>query len=271
MCLISFAWNAHPEYTLVLAANRDEFHGRPSAPLAPWADAPGVIGGRDLREGGSWLALSAASRLAAVTNVREPHLAAAPHSRGELVKDFVSGSAAAAEQAARVHAAGDAYGPHNLLLWDGRQLVFVSNRNQAQPRPVQPGIHGISNGPYDAPWPKTQRLSASLGEWLSARGNAGTEDIEPLLEALADERGASDAELPQTGVGLEMERLLAPAFIRSERYGTRASTVLLIRRDGGATLFERSFGPDKKPLGEVRLELKLSAAGTEQNPEESKQ
>jgi len=128
---------------------------------------------------------------------------------------------------------------------------------------VQPGIHGISNGPYDAPWPKTQWLNARLGAWLSARSNADNEDIEPLLEALADEHGAGDAELPQTGVGLEMERLLAPAFIRGERYGTRAGSVLLIRRDGRATLFERSFGPDKKPLGDVRLELKLSAPGAD--------
>ena len=260
MCLISFAWNAHPDYVLALAANRDEFHGRPTAAAGPWADAPGVIGGRDLREGGSWLALSSSSRLAAVTNVREPHLAAAPRSRGALIKDFVTGQASAAEEAARVHAAGDAYGPHNLLLWDGAQLVFVSNRNLAQPRLVQPGIHGISNGPYDAPWPKTQRLNARLGDWLSALSNAANEDLEPLLEALSDEHGASDTELPQTGVGLEMERMLAPAFIRSERYGTRASTVLLVRRDGRATLFERSFGPDKQPLGDVRLELKLSAA-----------
>ncbi len=263
MCLISFAWNTHPDYVLALAANRDEFHGRPTTAAGPWADAPGVIGGRDLREGGSWLALSSASRLAAVTNVREPHLAAAPHSRGALIKDFVTGKASAAEEAVRVYAAGDAYGPHNLLLWDGARLVFVSNRNLAQPRPVQSGIHGISNGPYDAPWPKTQRLNARLGDWLSARSNAANEDLEPLLEALSDEHGAGDAELPQTGVGLEMERLLAPAFIRSERYGTRASTVLLIRRDGRATLFERSFGPDKQPLGDVRLELNLSAAGTD--------
>lgn len=262
MCLISFAWDAHPDYVLALAANRDEFHGRPTAPLARWADAPEVVGGRDLREGGSWLALSGKARLAAVTNVREPHLAAAPRSRGALVKDFAIGNVPATEEAARIHAAGDAYGPHNLLLWDGAQLVFVSNRNEARPRPVQPGIHGISNGPYDAPWPKTLKLSARLGDWLSAQSGTGDADITPLLQALADEHKAGDTELPQTGVGLEMERMLAPAFIRSERYGTRASTVLLIRRDGRATLFERSFGPDKQPLGDVCLELTLSAPGT---------
>ena len=262
MCLISFAWNAHPEYALVLAANRDEFHGRPSAALARWADTPGVAGGRDLREGGSWLALSEGGRLAAVTNVREPHQAAAPRSRGALVRDFVSGGETAMAQAARISAAGDAYGPHNLLLWDGAQLVFVSNRNQARPQAVQPGLHGVSNGPYDAPWPKARRLKARLGEWLSAPGQANPENLEPLLEALADENGAADGELPQTGVGLELERRLAPAFIRGDAYGTRASTVLLIRRDGRAVLFERSFGPDKKPLGDVRLELRLPAPTT---------
>lgn len=257
MCLISFAWNAHPRYWLALAANRDEFHGRPSAPLGYWADAPRVAGGRDLREGGGWLALSAAGRLAAVTNVREPYGAAAPRSRGALVRDFVTGDAAALEQAARISAAGDAYGPHNLLLWDGAQLLFLSNRNQARPRTVEPGLHGISNGPYDAPWPKTLRLNHHLGAWLDAQRGTPEEDIEPLLQALADEQGAADAELPQTGVGLDLERVLAPPFIRGLRYGTRASTVLLLRRDGSALLFERSYGPDKQALGDVRLELRL--------------
>ncbi len=261
MCLISFAWNTHPEYALALAANRDEFHERPSAALAPWPEAPGVIGGRDLREGGSWLALSAHARLAAVTNVREPQRAAAPRSRGALVRDFVTGSGPAGVYAAQIHAAGDAYGPHNLLLWDGSQLLFLSNRNGAQPRPVAPGIHGISNGPYDAPWPKTVRLNAQLAQWLAGPGAASDPDLEPLLQALADEHRPADAELPQTGVGAEMERLLAPAFIRGDRYGTRASSVLLLRHDGRALLFERSFGPDKRHLGDVRLELHLSGAG----------
>jgi uncharacterized protein with NRDE domain len=257
MCLISFAWNADPEYVLTLAANRDELHARPTAPLAQWPDTPGVIGGRDLREGGSWLALSDTPRLAAVTNVREPHAAAAPRSRGALVRDFVGGSSAAAEYAAQVHAAGDAYGPYNLLLWDGAQPVFVSNRHHQLPLPVTPGIHGISNGAYDAPWPKTRRLNDSLRQWLASQNPAAAPDLEPLLLALADEQGAADSELPQTGVSQELERMLAPAFIRGERYGTRASSILLVRNDGRALLFERSFDPDKKQLGDVRMELRL--------------
>ena len=258
MCLIAFAWNAHPDYVLALAANRDEFHGRPTAPLGEWADLPGVTGGRDLREGGGWLALHRDGRLAAVTNVREPHLAPAPHSRGELVKDFVAGHDGAAGYAARICAAGDAYGPHNSLLWDGRELTHASNRFEPPWRRIEPGVHGISNGPFDAPWPKTRRLAAVLGEWLRAQHGTAQPDLAPLLAALADEHGAEDQELPQTGVGLEMERLLAPSFIRGERYGTRASSVVLIRRDGRALLFERSFGPGKKQLGDVRLEVTLN-------------
>ncbi|MBW8777425.1 MAG: NRDE family protein, partial [Stenotrophomonas sp.] len=212
MCLIAFAWNTHPDYVLALAANRDEFHGRPTAPLNWWADTPGLAGGRDLREGGGWLALHKSGRLAAVTNVREPHLAPAPHSRGELVRDFAVGHDRAADYAARVAAAGDAYGPHNLLLWDGRALVHASNRFSPPWRDIAAGVHGISNGPFDAPWPKTRRLAAALGEWLRAQ-RGGEPVLAPLLDALADEHGAEDPELPQTGVGLEMERLLAPPFI----------------------------------------------------------
>ncbi len=175
------------------------------------------------------------------------------------MKDFVAGHDTAAEYAARICAAGDAYGPHNTLLWDGRELIHASNRFAPPWRRIAPGVHGISNGPFDAPWPKTRHLSAVLGEWLRGQRGAAWPEPTPLLEALADEHGAADAELPQTGVGLEMERLLAPAFIRGERYGTRASSVVLIRRDGRALLFERSFGPGKKPLGDARLEVVLKS------------
>ncbi len=122
---------------------------------------------------------------------------------------------------------------------------------------MTPGIHGISNGAYDAPWPKTRRLNDSLRQWLASQNPAAAPDLEPLLLALADEQGAADSELPQTGVSQELERMLAPAFIRGERYGTRASSILLVRNDGRALLFERSFDPDKKQLGDVRMELRL--------------
>lgn len=259
MCLIAFAWNTHPEFRLALAANRDEFHGRPTAPLQRWDGAPAVAGGRDLREGGGWLALNDNGRFAAVTNVREPRHDAAPRSRGALVRDYVTGDADAAEYAAAVSAAGDAYGPYNLLLGDGARLLFASNRPRPRWREMPAGVHAVSNGDIDAPWPKMRRLAAALERWLGQQP-AAEPDLEPLLRALADEQGAADAELPDTGVGLELERRLAPPFIHGAQYGTRASSVLLIRRDGRALLFERSFGPDKAPLGDRRVELRLPAS-----------
>ncbi|MDR3416631.1 MAG: NRDE family protein, partial [Nevskia sp.] len=203
-------------------------------------------------------ALHREGRFAAVTNVREPPLEQAPRSRGRLVRDFVLGAGSAAGYAADVVADGAAYSPYNLLLWDGAQLIRAGNREDPPGWEAVPaGLHGISNGPFDAPWPKTLRLRALLGEWLAAQ-HAGDPDIAPLLQALADEHRPADGELPDTGVGIDLERMLSATFIRGPQYGTRASTVLLVRRDGHALLFERAFGPDKNMLGDTRLELRLA-------------
>jgi uncharacterized protein with NRDE domain len=255
MCLIAFAWNAHPRYPLILVANRDEFHARPAAPLAPWADAPDVLGGRDLKEGGGWLALNRARpRLAAVTNVREPVVATAPRSRGALVRDYLRGNDCAVSFAELIRVDGNDYGPFNLLLWDGEDLIYATNRLKPRWETVPPGVYGLSNGGFDAPWPKASRLTAALRRWIAGVDAAGAAepDIEPLFAALADDAIAPDAELPNTGVGLEAERRLSPPFIRGSAYGTRAASVVLIDRAGQAVFIERSFGPDGV-LGETRL------------------
>lgn len=255
MCLIGLAWRMHPRYRLVLAANRDEFHERPTLPLAPWRDAPAVIGGRDALHGGGWLALRGA-RLAAVTNVRRPG-APQGRSRGALVAGFVRGDAPAqtALQALAVEAAD--YSPFNLLLHDGDTLAFASNLPDFAARPLAPGLHGISNGALDAPWPKTRILAGRLDAWLQAQpdapaGDAATPELSPLFEALADTAPAPDAALPDTGVGLERERFLSPAFIAHARYGTRASTVVLIGEDR-IEIVERRFGPEGVFEGETRI------------------
>jgi uncharacterized protein with NRDE domain len=254
MCLIAFAWNAHPRYPLILVANRDEFHARPTAPLAPWVDAPDVIGGRDLQEGGGWLALNRARpRLAAVTNVREPTVIPAPRSRGALVRDYLTGDDCAVSFAELIRVEGNDYGPFNLLLWDGEDLIYATNRLKPRWETVPSGVYGLSNGGFDAPWPKACRLTAALRSWISGVDAVGeTEpDFEPLFAALADDAIAADAELPNTGVGIEMERRLSPPFIRGSAYGTRASSVVLIDQGGHAVFVERSFGPDGT-LGETR-------------------
>ena len=148
MCLIAFAWNAHPDFPLVLVANRDEFHARPTAPLAPWTDAPDILGGRDLQAGGGWLALRRGQqRLAAVTNIREALPVLPQLSRGQLVRDYVSGDDCAVTFAEMRRVDGNDYGGFNLLLWDGADLIYATNRLKPRWETVTPGIHGISNGP----------------------------------------------------------------------------------------------------------------------------
>lgn len=251
MCLIGVAWQVHPRYALVVAANRDEFHARPAAPAAPWPETPEVFGGRDLLQGGSWLAVSARRRLACVTNVRRmiPPNPAAP-SRGRLVAGFVQGAMPAEEYAAQLAPHAMHYSGFNLLIWDGRELYYLNNHPAFVARKVTPGVHVVSNADLDTPWPKTRRLASAMEGWV----RAGQVDDAPLVDALADESPAPDAELPDTGVGRDMERMLSPPFIRSERYGTRCST--LVKVDGTIDFLERRFGADGAPTGETRQSLK---------------
>lgn len=254
MCLIAFAWNAHPGYPLVLIANRDEFHARPTAPLAPWTDAPEVLGGRDLKAGGGWLASRRDQpRLAAVTNVREPLPITARLSRGRLVRDYITGYDCAATFAEMRRVDGNDYGAFNLLLWDGEELIYTTNRPKPCWETVASGVYGLSNGSFGAPWPKSERLAATLRGWLAELPADAEPDIEPLFTALADEHRPPDAQLPDTGVGIERERMLSPPFIRLPGYGTRASSVVLIHRNGRALFVERGFG-EGAGIGERRIE-----------------
>jgi uncharacterized protein with NRDE domain len=259
MCLIVCAWRADPRFEWLLAANRDEFHGRPSAPADRLDEAPAVIGGRDLQAGGGWLHWSTGNRLAAVTNVRVglPEGKAA-RSRGALVADFVRGSDdAATALGALATTAGD-YGRFNLLLWDGTALRHGGNHPHFHHGPLAPGIHAVSNGAIDDPWPKTRRAATLLQQWLGTNGDAGAGgDFSALFEALADRQPAADHELPDTGIGLELERWLSPMFISGPTYGTRASTVVALDRHGRWWFEERRFGPDGADAGASRFSGRL--------------
>jgi len=240
MCLIVVGWRVHAAYPLLLAANRDEFHARPTAAAARWPDAPQIVGGRDLEAGGTWLAVSAGGRLAAVTNVREPGMAKGAHSRGELTRNFLLGSESALDYATQIDAA--AYSGYNLLLSDGEELVYASNRDGA-PRVLAPGIYGLSNHRLDSPWPKLEKARAAFAQAL-----ATLPDENAFFSLLTDREIVADDKLPQTGVALEWERLLSAVFVQSASYGTRASTV--VRQDcaGNFRLHERSFGPNGELL-----------------------
>lgn len=257
MCLIAFAWDAHPRWRFALVANRDEFHARPTAAAGPDPDHPDVHGGRDLRAGGGWLMLSTRRRLAAVTNVRagrEPGTAA--RSRGALVRDFAAGDAGADAYAGALRPIAHEFGRFNLLLWDGGAPVFAGNHPRFATHPVATGLHAMSNGAFDAAWPKAEGASRALAAWLDAQPSlpaggrqARDPDLAPLFAALADETPAPDALLPETGVGPALERRLSPAFIRDPVYGTRCSSIVLADAHG-ALFAERRFAADAQVTGE---------------------
>lgn len=254
MCLIAIAWRTRPECPLALVANRDELHARPAAAAAWDPDADTVYGGRDLVQGGGWLQVSTTGRMAAVTNVRSGLRAdAAPRSRGWLVRDFVRGTTAADAFTASLCESAGEYGPFNLLAFDGDALSFASNRPRPACAAVQPGLHAMSNGAFDATWPKSTLATRALEAWLASEQAlldplASPDALEPLFAALADTTVAPDAALPDTGVGLDLERALSPPFVSNDTYGTRCSTVVLAR-PGGFVFAERRFGPAARVLG----------------------
>ncbi len=262
MCLILLAWHAHPDYPLVFAGNRDEAYERPAAPADFWADAPEVYGGRDLEKGGTWLGLTLAGRIAAVTNYRDgPARKPAPRSRGELTADFLRGGAGPDTYLGKVAPDAALYGGFSLLLGDLEHLYGYSNRGAGIVQ-LTAGVHGLSNHLLDTPWPKVtrgkQRVAALLGAGESRL-------IAGLFDALSDRAPAPDTALPDTGVGAGRERELSPAFIAGERYGTRASTVLLVSRDGEAVFIEKRYGALGVPRGETKqrfaLQLGMRASG----------
>lgn len=251
MCLIACAFGVHPDFPLIVAANRDEFHARPTAAAAPWVDAPQVVGGRDLAAGGSWMAVSGRQRLAAVTNVRrmaDPDPAAP--SRGALVANFVTAARPAAAFVDALLPDAHRYAGFNLLLWADNALHYVGNWPTPTHRVLVPGVYGLSNATLDTPWPKLQRLRRAMAQVVAQRGPPET-----LFTVLADRTPAADAELPDTGVGTEVERFLSPPFISDVRYGTRASTLVTVDAAGRTRLEERRFGPSGKPDGVTCLEI----------------
>jgi len=254
MCLVLFAYDAHPRYRLVLAANRDELYARPTAPAAFWDDAPELLAGRDLREGGTWLGVTRGGRFAAVTNFRDPaaQRPGAP-SRGALVAGYLRSRGGPLEYLAGLAPLASAYNGFNLLVGDGRSLAWFSNRHPAF-RILPPGVYGLSNHLLDTPWPKVARGKADLRQALEGP----PDELEASLFAtLALRDPAPDAALPETGVGAELERALSAAFIVTPEYGTRSSTVLLIGRDGGVSLVERTGAGGAEGTTEVRHRFPL--------------
>jgi uncharacterized protein with NRDE domain len=256
MCLILLAWDTHPRWRLVVAANRDEFHARPTAPADWWGpQAPDLLAGRDLQAGGTWLGVTRTGRFAAVTNIREPQgqRVGAP-SRGHLPGNFLLSRAPSLAYLAGLMPQAMAFNGFNLLVMDGVTLGWYSNRQVAM-RTLPPGVYGVSNHLLDTPWPKVVRGKEDLRAALALEDEDALEAR--LFESLARRDPAPDAELPRTGVE-ELERALSSAFIATPEYGTRSSTVLLVGRDGEVRMTERTTAlPGADGFTEVRHRFRV--------------
>ena len=242
MCLIIFLYDKHPDYRLILAANRDEFYDRPTSPLAFWEDAPAVAAGRDLRGNGTWLGITKNGRIAAITNFREPALfnPNAP-SRGLLLSDYLTGTKTPKTYLKHIKTIGHRYNGFNLLLGDSNGLYYYSNKTEII-KELKRGLYGLSNHLLDTPWPKVEKGKAGFKKLLAKKKQINTEDIFSLL---ADRTFAADDRLPDTGIDLKWEQILSPLFITSDTYGTRSSSVVLIDKSHKVAFSERSFIPEE--------------------------
>lgn len=255
MCLILMAFDCDPRYKLVLAANRDEFYNRPTKALHEWPDNPGLLAGKDLLEGGTWMGVTKSGRFAALTNYRDQtHKSHAP-SRGRLVQKFITTDIAAEQYTNDLTNYHSQYNGYNLLLGSFDSLLYISNRD-SQVRPVTPGIHGLSNSLLDVPWPKV-----TLGkQYLHNCLQESTLNVEHIFEFMADNTSVADQDLPHTGVPLVWERLLSPIFIASDNYGTRSTSVLLVDRNNSVQWWERSFLPEcSGQCQEIYYQFQLSS------------
>lgn len=251
MCLLVLAWKHHPRYRLILAGNRDEFHDRSAAPLNWWQDDPRILGGRDLKAGGTWLGVARSGRFGVVTNYRDLQAPVenAP-SRGQLVPRFLTGATSPKEFLDDLRGAAPRYSGFNLLVGGTRALYYFSNRGP-NPRALASGVYGLSNHLLDTPWPKLARTRERFNALLS-QPEISPED---LFTMLADREQASGTDLPSTGLPEDWERVVSAPFIVNERYGTRCSSVLLVERTGRTILQERRFDAAGIQSGNSRFEF----------------
>ena len=239
------AWRVSPDYPLIVAANRDEFFDRPTAPAAFWGDQPNVLAGRDNAAGGTWMGITRNLRFAALTNVRESRDTFNPDapSRGKLVSEFLSARRRPDTYSKSVSRLGSQYNGLNLLVADREMMYYYCNRGNTL-KELPPGIYGVSNHALDTPWPKLESARESF-----TRSVSKMPDYEAIFEMLNDDSPAPDELLPETGVGVEWERVLSSIFVKSANYGTRSSTIVAVRADNSVRFIERRFGAGGAPSG----------------------
>jgi uncharacterized protein with NRDE domain len=235
MCLIFISINQHPRYKLIVAANRDEFYNRKTAPAHFWNDEPNILGGRDLEAGGTWLGVNKRGKISMITNYRDPkNINPAAPSRGKLVSDFL-----VSEECGEKYLKGiqhpQTYNGFNLVTGTSDALYYFSNYREGITE-MKTGLFGLSNHLLDTPWPKVKKGKVLMTEILSQPFTS-----KDLFGLLYNEGTVTDDLLPDTGVGLERERALSSMFIKSPGYGTRCSTVILVDRDNNFKFNERVY------------------------------
>lgn len=241
MCIVLFQWQPEAATPLIAAVNRDEFHARPTEP-ARWRGE--IFCGLDLRAGGTWLGITRTGRFAALTNYREPANTSGALSRGALPMAFLQSTQSPQDFLQDVHAQQTQYSGFNLLVGTTESLWYMSNRG-SEPQAVSPGVHALSNAQLDTPWPKTERGHARLSDALHKEASLPT-----LLEVMYDRHQPEDHTLPDTGVGIMLERLVAPVFITSENYGTRSSSAVALHKTQPPHMLERRFDSSGTANGE---------------------
>ncbi len=249
----------HPSYKLILASNRDEYYSRPSSPAEPWGDRPDILAGRDKKADGTWLGITRTGRLGALTNYRDPSsMREGAPSRGDLVDRFLRGDMQPLEYIQGLMPQSENYNGFNLIVGEKERLYWYSNRASGF-RMLTPGIYGLSNHLLDTPWPKVVRGKKALERLLSE-----THEPKPsaFFEILRDRKVPDDNQLPDTGVGIQWERMLSPLFILSPNYGTRASTLLLIDQQDRVLFMEKNFGPGARQLSQSEKEFLITPSST---------
>ena len=247
MCLVVVAFRVHDRLPLVVAANRDEFHARPAAEAHWWQDADGILAGRDLQAGGTWLGVHRRGRFAAVTNYRDADQPVTElESRGRLVADFLLADTNPLDYAGSID--GDRFAGFNLLLGDSNTMAYLSNRGGGLLE-LPPGIYGLSNATLDTPWEKVNRSKRRLGQLV----DAGQLDETALLQLLADTERGPASEVREERLPFDTAHAITAPFIVTSEYGTRCSTVVRAGHDGHWTFIERRFDAAGTATGNSRF------------------
>jgi uncharacterized protein with NRDE domain len=237
MCLILISWKTHPDYKLVLAANRDEFYDRPTQQANFWEDYPNVLAGKDLQAGGTWIGVTKSGRIAALTNYRDPqNIDANAASRGQITTNFLNGTDVPEQYLMKLKNSGTHYNGFNLIVGDGNSLYHYNNVNH-DIHEIHAGTFGLSNGFFQENWPKIKKGRNAL-ELLIKKEQFSNQD---LLDILGDGQKADDSELPKTGIPLEWERALSPLFISADGYGTRCSTIITSDNKDNTNFLEKTY------------------------------